>query len=227
MAGISIAYWLGFFAALCGTVAYLPYIRGMLWGTTRPQRSTWLIWSVLSALSFFSNLNIGATASLPYVALQAGMTSLIFGFSIFFGHGSLLSRWDAVILAFATMGIVLWTVTSNPLYALCTSVGISALAGAMTVHKAYVIPCSENKSCWIWSIVGAGCGILAVGSWLPFLLLYPAYLFTLYASILIAMALGERKGRMPEDQVQALPLLLTPRQRVGMAPVAATYAKAA
>jgi hypothetical protein len=34
-------------AALLAVIDTVPYVRDILRGTTRPQRATWLIWSVL------------------------------------------------------------------------------------------------------------------------------------------------------------------------------------
>lgn len=53
--------WLsGILSALC----YVPYIRGILKHEVKPERASWLIWSVLTVLGFLSNLAIGATNSL-------------------------------------------------------------------------------------------------------------------------------------------------------------------
>ena len=54
---------LGVLAALVGVADTIPYLRDMLRGATRPNRGTWLIWSVLAIVVCLSQRADGATWS--------------------------------------------------------------------------------------------------------------------------------------------------------------------
>lgn len=206
----------GLVAAGLSTLAYVPYMRSMICGSTRPLRSTWLIWAVLSTLSAVTNWAEGATLSMLFIGVQAGFTSLIFLMSLKFGMGGFLRRSDLWILGAAAVGIGLWWATSSPLWALIISLAVSALGGLATLAKTYHAPETESVTCWTLSSLASFAGILSVGTLDPVLLAYPVYLFMLYTSILGAIWLGRQKSLspVPSAGVRPVPLLLCPKQRV-------------
>ncbi len=207
----------GVTSAVLGSCAFLLYINDMLRSGARPLRSTWLIWSVLSCMAFFSNVNEGATDSLLFLGVQTGFTTLIFLLSLTFGMGSLFRRGDAHVLALAAMGIALWWMTDNALFALAISIAVSALGGAVTLIKTYFAPGTESTRCWMLSALSSAFGLLAVGGWDPVLMAYPAYLLTLYGGIVLAIVLGQRRLAR-EEQEDSVPLLLCPNQRTDLPP---------
>ncbi|MGP6089698.1 hypothetical protein [Antarctobacter jejuensis] len=202
---------LGIASIVVSNLACLPYIRDMLTGATRPMRSTWLIWSVLSGICLLSNIEKGAEASLFFVATETAETVLIFLLAIRFGMGSLFHPGDLLVYACAGAGLILWSYTEDAVYALAIAIAISALGGALTVIKTYRAPRTETAACWILSAVSALLGSLAVGEWSVVLLAYPVYLLALYCAILAAMALGYRRERMERE---ALALRLAPLPRM-------------
>jgi hypothetical protein len=184
----------GIVSAVLGSIAFLPYIYDTLFGETRPLRSTWLIWAVLSAISCATNIAKGADSSLWYIGTQTGFTTVIFLMSIRKGMGSYFTWKDGQILFYAATGLVLWIVTENAVYALAISITISAIGGLATMLKTYKHPETESASCWMLSAVAAFGGAVSVGGWNPVLLAYPAYLFVLYSGILFVIFLGRSTG---------------------------------
>ena len=180
----------GIVAGVLSVFAYLPYIADTLKGQTRPQRSTWMIWSILSSMSFFSQLAEGATDSLWFSGVQASGTIIVSLLSIRFGTGNFLNRADSFILMGAAFGLCLWYVTDTAVYALAISIGISALGGVLTVTKAYRDPGSESMVAWLVSFTATIFAIASIGKVDAVLLAYPVYLFVLYGVIIIAILLG-------------------------------------
>ena len=84
---------LGLAAALVAIADTIPYVRDMLRGTTLPHRGTWLIWSLLSVLVFFSQRADGASWSLVAAAMQVLLNGLIFVLAVRRGVGG-VSRAD-------------------------------------------------------------------------------------------------------------------------------------
>ena len=183
----------GVAAALLSIVAFLPYARDILAGRTRPQRASWLIWSVLSCIAFGSQVAEGAGASLWFSMIQCGGTVGIFLLTISRGTGRFLSTADGYVLAAAAVGLGVWAVTEVAVYALAGTITISLLGGAVTIKKAYLNPGSETLSTWIICFVASGLALISVGRLDWALLAYPLYLFTLYGAILIAIALGRTR----------------------------------
>ncbi|MEL6609929.1 MAG: hypothetical protein AAFO93_13540 [Pseudomonadota bacterium] len=200
------------FAALAvslSCLAYLPLLRDVLGGNSQPQRTSWLIWSVLSAISFASQVSEGATASLWFAGIQSGGTITIFMLSLSRGTGGWMNTRDALILAAACCGLGLWYATDNAVWALAISCGISLLGGTVTIAKAYADPSSETMVFWGLSLCAATFALGSVGAYDPVLLMYPAYLFVLNAGIVSAMLLGRRRDRI-KTPAQHAPTGLTP-----------------
>ncbi|MEM8592483.1 MAG: hypothetical protein AAGF13_08140 [Pseudomonadota bacterium] len=176
-------------------VAYFPYVRDTIAWKTRPQRASWLIWAVLSSVSFVSQVAEGATISLVYAGVQCGGTLLVLALAWSRGIGGFLHPRDLLVICAAGIGLALWYLTEDPAWALCISCGISLLGGTVTIAKAYRNPQSETMSFWVTSFIAAGFGLGSVGVWDPILLLYPAYLLTLKTCIITAMVMGRENKK--------------------------------
>lgn len=182
----------GLISASLSTVAYLPYIRDTLRKETQPQRASWLIWSVLGSIAFFSQLYEGATDSLWFAGVQVSGTITVFLLSIWLGVGGFLNRQDMIVLLFAAGGLVAWYFTETAVYALAITITISLLGGAVTVRKAFLDPHSETMMTWGCSCIASVFAILAVGRLDPVILAYPLYLFSLNGAIVLAIMCGQR-----------------------------------
>ena len=180
----------GVLSGVLSTLAYLPYVVDTIKGRTQPQRASWLIWSALGSIAFFSQVYEGASSSLWFAGVQVTGTICIFLLSIRWGTGGFLNRRDCVVLMCAMAGLVLWYFTETAAYALAITISISLLGGSVTVLKAYRDPDSETLSTWLLSFIASACAIYSVGTLDWIILAYPLYLFTLNGAIVIAMLLG-------------------------------------
>lgn len=194
---IAFLMFMGVLSGVLSTFAYVPYVIDTWAGRTQPQRASWLIWSVLGSIAFFSQVYEGAGASLWFAGVQITGTITVFLLSIRLGIGGFMSARDCVILLCALMGLILWYFTETAVYALAITIGISLLGGSVTVLKAYRDPDSETLSTWLMSFIASSCAILSVGALDWIILAYPLYLFTLNGAIVVAMLLGRMKGTRP------------------------------
>ena len=195
------AYFYGLVAGALSCVAFVPYARDTLRGTTRPQRSTWLIWAILASISFATNIAEGASTSLSFIGVQVAWTVLIAILAIWRGKGRWLNPGDVRVLSLAAVGLGLWAMTENAGYALLMSISISAIGALVTVTKSFREPHTETWSTWAASFVAAGFGVLSVGQGDWLIMAYPLYLFGLYSVILMALVLGRahRQGLQAAD----------------------------
>jgi hypothetical protein len=185
----------GIASGVLSTFAYIPYIIDTAARRTQPQRASWLIWSVLGSIAFFSQVFEGASSSLWFAGVQVSGTIIVFVLSIRVGLGRYLSRSDHAILGAASIGLLLWYLTDNAAYALAITISISLLGGVATVVKAYNDPDSETLITWVVSFVASLCAVLSVGRLDFTLLAYPLYLFTLYLAFIVAIVLGRVRQR--------------------------------
>ncbi len=187
----------GLAAGVLSVIAFLPYIIDTYAGRTHPQRASWMVWSVLGTIAFFSQVWEDASVSLWFAAEQVSGTITVLLLSFWKGHGALnLRRTDYLVLLAATVGLGLWYYTETAVYALFITIGISLLGGILTLKKSYADPQSETQLTWILSLIAAVCAIMSVGKIDFVLLAYPAYLFTLYALFIAANVLGRSRQRV-------------------------------
>lgn len=186
--------YFGLAAGVLSVIAFLPYIIDTYAGRTKPQLASWMIWSVLGTIAFFSQVWEQATVSLWFAAAQVSGTITVLLLSLGKGQDKLhLCRADYAALFAAAVGLGLWYTTETAVYALCITIAISLLGGLLTLKKTYTHPKSETQLTWIISMVAAFCAMKSVGKFDPVLLAYPAYLFTIYGLFVLAYVLGRSR----------------------------------
>jgi hypothetical protein len=182
----------GIASGILSIVMFVPYVRDILRHTTKPQRATWIIWTVLGCISFASQWAKGATDSLWLTGGQTLGVFVVFALAFPYGTGG-LARRDIFSLVAAFSGLVLWYFTKEPLAALMIVIIIDVLGGWLTVLKAYEHPESETLITWILSATSGVLGAIAVGSLNYALLLYPVYLALINGTIAVSILLGRSK----------------------------------
>lgn len=183
---------IGIASGIISISGYFPYIRDVIKRTTYPERASWLIWDVLTAIAFFSQLAKGAIASLWLPGLEVcGLTTVLI-LSIKFGRGGLAKK-DIFALIAAGIGLVLWYFTKEPAVALYIIIGIDMLGTVLAVQKAYKDPETETMSTWVLVAIAGILSTIAVGKFSIVLLSYPIYIFLANAAIALAMVLGRKK----------------------------------
>lgn len=177
-------------AGCLSVLAFVPYLADTVNRRTKPQRASWMIWSVLGSIALAGQIAEGASASLWFAGVQVSGTLAVFLLSIWLGSGGFLDRRNCAILGVACFGMALWCLTEDASYTLGITIGISLLGGAATVLKAFEAPDSETSLTWAASFVASGFAIVAIDEMSWVLLAYPVYLLTLNGAILTAIMLG-------------------------------------
>jgi hypothetical protein len=178
----------GILSGLFPLLGALPYIKDTMQAKTKPHRASFLIWSLLGAIAFFSQLASGATWSL--IILAEDTLGTLFIFLLTYRNGeSGFNRRDKAAIALACVGLILWYFTKQPLTALCITVAVDAIATVLTVHKTYLDPHSETFSTWLFSSIGGLFAALSVGRLSFALLLYPVYLVLANGAVAAAIML--------------------------------------
>ncbi len=178
-------------SAILSIIMIIPYIVDIFKKTTKPERASWLIWTVLGLIAFFSQLAKGATDSLWLTAGQTISVLIVFILSIKYGVGGLNQR-DIKALITAGIGLLLWLITKEALFALFIVIFIDFVGVFLTTTKAYKDPKSETISTWLMSGTSGIFGALAVGSFSFVLLAYPIYIVIANYIVVFAIILGKK-----------------------------------
>jgi len=176
-------------------LAFLPYLRDVMRGTTRPHRGTWLIWCLLSVIVLASQRADGGRWSLVLVGVQCVGTLATLALAIPRGVGG-AARADLALLAVAAAGLVGWYLAGDPTIATAVVVVADTAAVVMMLPKTYRDPHSETLSAYWLITASVFFAAASVGSLNLSLLLYPAYL-TVADSIVIGMIVLRRRELGP------------------------------
>jgi hypothetical protein len=184
--------FLGISSGIIAFLQFPTYILSIFTKKVRPQRASWLIWSVLGTIAVASQVAEGGTYSVLMTDAQTVGTIVIFAISIKKGTGG-LSRNDILALIAAAGGLILWAYTRHAAYALVITIFVDAIGAALTAAKAYRHPASESLLAWAFSGTAGLLGTAAVGAFNPILMAYPFYVFVANASVITGILLGKKR----------------------------------
>lgn len=161
-------------------------------GKTKPERASWFIWSILLLIAFFAQLAEGGTWSLMLTFADLTTVLVIVVLSYRYGVGG-GTKLDIFSLVGAGVGLILWYLTDQPLFAILITILIDFFAGLPTLVKAYIDPLSETFIAYFICATGALLGAFSVGENNFSLWVFPAWIATLNYAIAFAIFLGKRK----------------------------------
>lgn len=172
--------------------SYIPYIRDMIAGKSKPHPASWFIWSVLSIIILTSQLSINhhLGASLYLFIAQAVGITITFLYSAKYGDIK-LTRTDFLLLFVAIQSITIWNYTNDPRWALLILIGIDIVGGYLTVKKTWADKTSETHITWTASCIAAFTAIVAVSGASAWLYIYPIYTALLNVLVLLAIKFGK------------------------------------
>jgi len=183
--------YLGVLGIIVGFAGYAPYVRDVFTGKTKPHAFSWLAWSVLEWTAFFAQLSKHAGAGAWITGLSA-MVGLLVACVALYRKETEIHVFDWVALCGAIIGIILWTLTNNPLLAVILVTISDALAFIPTFRKSFYKPDQETLIEYAFSAVKWMIAIFALQTISLTTWLFPASLIFTNGSFVI-MSLIRRK----------------------------------
>jgi hypothetical protein len=169
---------LGVAAGLIELLSLPLYVRSILHGRTRPDRVTWWILALVSAMLAASYYGAGARETI-WLALAFTLCTLAVAvLSLKYGEGPpTLGLIDRVSLAGALASALLWSLLNSSVVALFLSIATEFVGLVPTIDKSHRRPWTESKAPWVIGTVAALLNVLAINEWTPTIALYPVYIF--------------------------------------------------
>ena len=175
------------------TIAAEPlYIIDTVRGKIKPERATWLIFSVLGVIAFYGQVRLGATSTLVFSGLDTLASFVVLGLSLKHGVGG-FTLLDKYGLSVATIGLLISLLAHRPLAALLGVILADAAGMVLTVIKTYKHPATEPYLSWIFFATAALCAVFTVRQFTLGILLYPVYLVIANYSIPLVKAFSPHK----------------------------------
>lgn len=149
----------GFFLTFVG---YVPYIRDILKGKTRPHIYSWFLWGFVTVIAFALQMSDKAGAG-ALVTLAAALMCLVVFLLGLFAHGLKdIARIDTVFLALAFFALLLWLFAKQPIISSILTTTIDMLGFLPTIRKSWKNPYSETISFYFLNTLRFSLSLLAL-----------------------------------------------------------------
>ncbi len=159
-----------------GIIYWIDVVKGK----TKPNIITWLFWTLIPLIAFIAQLASGVRHEASLTLALAIPPFLISSTGLLKAHARWkIEKFDIVMGILATVGVILWQTTKNPVWAVIFSVLADFSAALPTVIKTYRYPETESYMTFVWSGIGSFLVLLTTDRWQ-----IENYLFSLYFFIL-------------------------------------------
>lgn len=125
-------------------VAFVPYFRAIVRGTTKPHVFSWVIWGATTFVVFLAQLD-GKGGAGAWPIGVSGSIALFIAFLAYVKRADIaITKTDWLFFVAAWSSLPLWYFMSDPLWAVVVLTAVDVLGFGPTVRKAYSFPHFES-----------------------------------------------------------------------------------
>ena len=147
-------------------VGGVNYLIDTIKGNVKPNRVSWLLWTVFPLIVFDAQIKqgVGNEALATFIV---GFTTLLIFLASFVNKKSVwkIQKLDIVCGILSVLGIILWMVTKVGNVAIVFSILADSLASIPTIVKSWNSPESESTPVYFLGIINVIIGLLVIKSW--------------------------------------------------------------
>jgi hypothetical protein len=158
---MDISTTLGYVSGLFLIGGYVPYVYEVIKKTTTPNRVSWFIWALSTAIILFGVKETGTHEAIWVPIADAIGCFIIFFLALFVGVGG-WSRTDKIALAFCALSLIVLFITGDAFIALIMNLMIYVSGYIPTIKKAYNEPRSESFFAWSLFLIGVLLNLVTV-----------------------------------------------------------------
>jgi hypothetical protein len=177
-----------YLAATITLVGILVYAYGTLQGKTKPNRVTWILWTVIPLITFSAQVSkdVGISSLFSLAYAVGPLLVVIASFANKHAYWK-LTTFDFICGGISVLAIILWLITGDGTVAIVLSILADFAAGLPTLRKGFIDPKSENISAYVTGIISAGITLLTIQHWNLATISFPIYI--LLDSLLIVLTI--------------------------------------
>src|SRR3989344_4126633 len=153
---------LSIIAGVLFVIAYVPYVRAIRRGDTKPAKASWLIWATLDTITAIG-MYVAGTLNGQIIGAVIGVWVVVL-FALKRGTPG-WTKFDKFCLVGAILGIVLWQVFSNPVLGIVTSLSVVFIGSIPTFSSAWKDPGREDRTAWTIFWLSCVVAVIAVPQW--------------------------------------------------------------
>ncbi len=173
-------------------IAFIPYIRSIQQGKTRPHLFSWIIWGSTTFVVFLAQLADGGGAGAWPIGVSGIITLYVALLAYTKKSDSTITRTDWLFFTLAMSALPFWYVTADPLWAVVILTSVDVMGFAPTLRKAYYHPFDEQLTFFALFVLRNIIAIFALAHYSVTTVLFPAVI-ALASLMLIVMVLYRRR----------------------------------
>ena len=150
---------------LIGAAGSVVYVIDTLKGKVKPNRVSFLLWSIVPFIAFFAQIKQGV-GLVALMTFSTGFLPLTVFIATFVNKQAVwnLTLFDLLCGLLSLMGLVLWMITKVGNIAIFFSIIADGLAAVPTIVKAYKYPDTEIAWPWIATVFGVVLTLLTLST---------------------------------------------------------------
>ncbi len=180
--------------AIIATMGSLSYLIDTIKGKVKPNRVSFLMWSLAPLIAFVAELKQGVGLQ-SLMTFEVGFFPLTIFIASFFNKNAKwkLTRFDLTCGVLSLIGLILWYITSSGNVAIVFSILADGLAALPTIVKSFNFPETESSWTYFTGTLSAAITLLTVKVWDLANAGFPLYilLVTLVISVLVQFKAGK------------------------------------
>ncbi|UPA22897.1 hypothetical protein K8942_01635 [Candidatus Peribacteria bacterium] len=143
---------LSLIATVLAIMGNVPYLYDVITKKIQPHPYTWLVWSIVSAVTFSGQVVKGGGVGAIPTGVAEIFTIIIFLFSLQNGCRN-IARRDTYFLIAALAGLIPWALTNDPTISVIVVVSIDVIAFIPTLIKASHNPHTEAPTLFTMNVL--------------------------------------------------------------------------
>ncbi len=148
-------------SSLTAIVCFIPYIRDIFKGKTKPHSYSWLIWTILQTIGVIIMLNSGAGIGASSLFIGVILCSFVFLLSLKHGTHN-IKTFDVICLIGALVSVIIYIFLQNAVFSIII-ISITDFIGFLpTIRKSYEEPETETVSTYFLSSISSFFALLAI-----------------------------------------------------------------
>lgn len=153
--------------------AFIPYIRSILGGSTKPHLFSWVIWSLITTIIFFAQLDADGGIGAWPIGISAAITTYIAWLAFTKRADISITRIDWLFLLSSLGSLPLWYFSSDPMWTVILLTVVDLLGFGPTISKAYDFPHEESITFFLMFLLRNIFTLLALEAYSITTILFP------------------------------------------------------
>lgn len=164
---------LGIVATILVFIGYVPYLRDVIKGKTKPHLYSWFLWALVTVIAFALQFSGGAGSG-SFVTLAAALMCLVVITLGFIQKSKIkVVKMDTVFLILAFISLGLWLIAKQPILSAILATVVDLFGFAPTIRKSWDNPHSETLSFYYLNSLRFGLAVVALQKYSIVTAFYP------------------------------------------------------